>query len=30
MLPHLERAGLFSGVRAFSRHFVPPQSETGR
>lgn len=30
MLPHLERAGLFSGVRAFSRHVGAPQSQTGR
>ena len=30
MLPDLERAGLFAGVRAFSRHFRPAQSQTGR
>ena len=26
VLPHMERAGLFSGVRAFTRHFGAPQA----
>lgn len=30
VLPHVERAGLLSGVRAFSRHFAAAQSQTSR
>jgi len=30
VLPDLERAGLLSGIRAFSRHMAAPQSQSPR